>query len=198
MLNTYIKNRGISKLLVHNNNQNQVNEINWDADYDGNTANISVDLNNNGRSNHYDIELDNNDLENILNMQSINMPLDKRLKSDFKKKQYKPYYAELIQNEPSLSSDVESFYQSSPIKELIKSPTINTHISSPLSNEEILVPLSLSNNNTFPFTLTKKKRHYKPRTHKTYKAYRHFKTASKKSSKKTKRKSSRKYKTHTI
>lgn len=196
MLNTYIKNRGISKLLVHNNNQNQVNEINWDADYDGNTANISVDLNNNGRSNHYDIELDNNDLANILNMKSVNIPIDKRLKTDFKKKQYTPYYVEIMQNPSSLSSDVETFYEDSPISELIKTPTINTHISSPLSNEEILVPLSLSNNSTIPFTLTKKKRHYKPKTHKTYKAYRHFKTASRKSSRKTKRKSSRKQ--HTI
>ena len=120
MLNTYIKNRGISKLLVHNNNQNQVNEINWDADYDGNTANISVDLNNNGRSNHYDIELDNNDLANILNMKSVNIPIDKRLKTDFKKKQYTPYYVEIMQNPSSLSSDVETFYEDSPISELIK------------------------------------------------------------------------------
>ena len=43
MLNTFIKNRGTTKTIIHNNNDNNVNEINWDADYDGDVANISMD-----------------------------------------------------------------------------------------------------------------------------------------------------------
>ena len=35
MLNTYIKNRGITQTLINNNNQKQFNQINWDADYAG-------------------------------------------------------------------------------------------------------------------------------------------------------------------
>ena len=44
MLNTYIKNRGMTKTISHNDNKNSVNEATWDADYDGSTANISLDL----------------------------------------------------------------------------------------------------------------------------------------------------------
>ena len=85
MLQTYIKNRGTTKTIFHNNNNNKVNEINWDADYDGNVANLSLDLNNNGCHNKYHFELDKDDLANILNINSINLPLDQRLKRDFKK-----------------------------------------------------------------------------------------------------------------
>ena len=48
MLNTYIKNRGITQMLVRNNNTNKFNEINWDADYDGDRAKIKINLNENG------------------------------------------------------------------------------------------------------------------------------------------------------
>ena len=67
MLNTFIKNRGTTKTIIHNNNDNNVNEIDWDADYDGNIANISLDLTNNGKVNHLNLKLDNDDLANILN-----------------------------------------------------------------------------------------------------------------------------------
>ena len=85
MLNTFIKNRGTTKTIIHNNNDNNVNEIDWDADYDGNVANISMDLTNNGNVNHYNVKLDNDDLANILNINSVKMPIHKRLEKDFKK-----------------------------------------------------------------------------------------------------------------
>ena len=40
MLDTYIKNRGSTKTIIHDNNKNNVNVIKWDADYDGKEANI--------------------------------------------------------------------------------------------------------------------------------------------------------------
>ena len=85
MLDTYIKNRGSTKTIIHENNRNKVNVIKWDADYDGNEANISLDLNNNNKAEHYDIKLDNDDLANILNVNSVKTPIHKRLKNDFKK-----------------------------------------------------------------------------------------------------------------
>ena len=85
MLDTYIKNRGSTKTIIHDNNKNKVNVIEWDADYDGNEANISLDLNNNNKAEHYNIKLDNDDLANILNVNSVKMPIHKRLKNDFKK-----------------------------------------------------------------------------------------------------------------
>ena len=34
MLNTFIKNKGYTKTIIHDNNNNRVNELDWDADYD--------------------------------------------------------------------------------------------------------------------------------------------------------------------
>jgi hypothetical protein len=85
MLDTYIKNKGITKTIFHDHNKTGVNEINWDADYDGKVANISVDLNTNGHHKHYDMKLNNSDLANILNVPSVNVPLHKRLQKDFKR-----------------------------------------------------------------------------------------------------------------
>lgn len=85
MLDTYIKNRGTTKTIIHNNNHNDVKEMKWDAKYDGDVAKVSLDLKNNGKVKHYNIKLDNSDLAKIFNIDSVNLPLDKRLKRDFKK-----------------------------------------------------------------------------------------------------------------
>ena len=63
MLNTYIKNRGKTKTLMYNNHRNNVNELKWDADYDGKVANISLDIDNDGKRGHYDVKLSNKDIE---------------------------------------------------------------------------------------------------------------------------------------
>jgi len=162
MLNTYIKNRGITKTILHNNNENQVNQINWDADYDGNIANISVNTNTNGKHNHYNITLDNEDLANILNVESVDMPLHKRLKNDFKDTPYIPkvQYIELPTN-TSEPKHVEEIF--------------TKHISSPLPNEELIIPLTINKKTTNKYTLTPKKRHKKLKTHITHRAYKKHK-----------------------
>jgi hypothetical protein len=88
MLNTYIKNRGTSKTIVHDNDRNYVNDFNWDADYDGNVANISIQTNTNGETEHFDVTLNNDDLAHLLNVQSVNIPIDKRLENDFQRLRY--------------------------------------------------------------------------------------------------------------
>ena len=85
MLDTYIKNRGMTKTIIHNNNHNTINETNWDADYDGDVANVSLDLSKNGRNKHLDFKLTNDDLANLLTIPSVRQPIHKRLKMDFKK-----------------------------------------------------------------------------------------------------------------
>ena len=85
MLDTYIKNRGMTKTIIHNNNRNTINETNWDADYDGDVANVSLDLSKNGRNKHLDFKFTNADLANLLTIPSVNKPIHKRLKMDFKK-----------------------------------------------------------------------------------------------------------------
>lgn len=161
MLNTFIKNRGTTKTIIHNNNHNQISSIDWDADYDGDIAHISLDANTNGKHNHLDISLDNQDLANILNIQSVNMPLDKRLKMDFQESFVdKPYLLEV------------------PAHEFKKD-----YISSPLPNEELIIPLKIDKSSTGKYTFTPRKKHRRRRTHVTYKVYKKPKSLKKTKSK---------------
>ena len=213
MLDTYIKNRGSTKTIIHDNNKNKVNEINWDADYDGNVANISLDLTNNGKSGHYDIKLNNNDLAKMLNIDSINLPIDKRLKKDFKKKQinleptvYHLYLDDLqsspllpipttlnpklMNYNPTVSLDTEA---NKSLEKLLQLSSPDSHISSPRLDEELLVPLTIDDDSMHSYVLTPRKRHRRPRTHKTHRVYKHRRVTS---SRKSKPKSSSKSKTH--
>lgn len=97
MLETFIKNKGMTKTIVHDSrdNLNNVYEMEWDADYDGNEANLSLDLYENGKEGHYNIKLDNDDLASLLNIPTIEGSLDKRLKRDFKTPYYEPQIIQL-------------------------------------------------------------------------------------------------------
>ena len=156
MLNTYIKNRGATKTIVHTNNNNDINEANWDVDYDGSIANISLDLSENGNKDHYDFRLTNDDLANILTIPSINQSLDKRLIQDFKKPEsLQNIFLELSpKTTDSLSSLNIDNFMLEPANNQIKSRKSRksrknrnipiqdflTHISSPKSNEEFVIP----------------------------------------------------------
>ena len=82
-MKTYIKNYGSTKTYMRNNKKKSVNEINWMGDYNGNEANISVMVNDNGRKEQIKMKLDNNDIIQLLNIPSIERPLDERLTADF-------------------------------------------------------------------------------------------------------------------
>jgi len=169
MLDTYIKNRGTTKTIIHNNNHNTVNETKWDADYDGTVANVSLDLSKNGRNKHLDFKLTNNDLANILTVPSVSQPIHKRLKMDFNKPEsFKQIFLELdTDSDSSSSSDSDSSSDSESESEfplenmdtLFNNDVLNnndvlendfkqsspiqellTHISSPTSNEEFIMP----------------------------------------------------------
>ena len=163
MLDTYIKNRGITKTLIHDNknNHNEVNEIKWDADYDGDRAKVKINLDVNGHHRHINFSLDNHDLAKILNIPSVDLPLEKRLKKDF----YVP------NQEPSS--------RPSSIIEMLKSveppSKKSSYLPSPLSNENLLIPLTIDDNKSGNFSLTPRRRHRKYRTHKTYRVYRQHK-----------------------
>ena len=173
MLNTYIKNRGITKTIIHDNNHNHTNQINWDADYDGDVANISFNTNTDGKRNHFNISLDNEDLANILNMPSVNIPIDKRLKMDFEEPYYRsdPYKLEVP------TPDFE------PIKpEYIEE--IDRRITTPLTGEELIIPLTIDEKGKNLFTMPHKK-HRRPKTHLTHRVYKKLKSKSKSKSKST-------------
>lgn len=217
MLDTYIKNRGSTKTIIHENNRNKVNVIKWDADYDGNEANISLDLNNNNKAEHYDIKLDNDDLANILNVNSVKTPIHKRLKNDFKKAKiqsdpnvYNIYIDDfkapdlrpksislnnlITKYRPTVSLDpVDSLdsLDEPMLNELLQiAAPNNNHFSSPLTDEELIIPLTIDkDSNTFG----------KHKTHRVYK--RHINSAAKglkknNSKRKTKYNGKSKSKTH--
>ena len=190
MLNTYIKNKGITQTILRNNNHNHINEIDWEADYDGDIANIYMNTNEDGKHKQFDISLNNEDLANILNIQSIDMPIEQRLKYDFNDQSYikKPYYIEL---------PTSNFESRKPmfIKDKLSPHTIDKllskHISSPLSNEELIIPLTIDKKTIGKYTLTPRRKHRKLKTHTTHRVYKKRKSNSRtKSSRRTKSKSS--------
>jgi hypothetical protein len=172
MLNTYIKNRGIIKTIIHDKNNNHINEINWDTDYDGDIANISVNSNNDGKREHLNFFLDNQDLENILSMQSVNIPIDKRLKLDFQEPYHitDPYFIELPTNKKPEFKEI-----------------IDKRISSPSNGEELIIPLTINRKSKKLFTLTPYGKHRRSKTHITHKVYKKPKTSTSKSKSKSSR-----------
>jgi hypothetical protein len=192
MLDTYIKNRGKTKTIIHNNHHNNVKEMKWDADYDGDIAKVSLDLKNNGKTKHYNIKLDNSDLAKILNIDSVDLPIDQRLKRDFKKVRmerqpsiYDIYLEDLqpqvVMEQPLLlnnDTDMMSFIDDDLMKTV---KPVYSHISSP--EEELLIPLTIDKDSEKSYVLTPRRHHVKPRTHKTYRVYKHKKATSSKNSK---------------
>jgi hypothetical protein len=184
MLNTYIKNRGITKTIIHDNNHNHVNMINFDADYNGDVANISLNTNTDGKRKHFNVTLDNEDLANIMNIQSVDIPIDKRLQMDFQEPSYRPEPYLIDLTPPELIPR-----QSKSVEELLE-----RHISSPVSSEELIIPLTIDRKTKDFYTLTPHKRHKRTKSYITHKVYKKPKFRSKSKSKtksRTKSKSSR-------
>jgi hypothetical protein len=169
-----------------------VKEMKWDADYDGDIAKVSLDLKNNGKTKHYNIKLDNSDLAKILNIDSVDLPIDQRLKRDFKKVRmerqpsiYDIYLEDLqpqvVTEQPLLlnnDTDIMSFIDDDLMK---TAKPVYSHISSP--EEELLIPLTIDKDSEKSYVLTPRRHHVKPRTHKTYRVYKHKKATSSKNSK---------------
>jgi len=196
MLNTYIKNKGLTQTLFHNNNKNHFNEINWDTDYDGNTANISLTSNTDGHEKHFNIKLDNDDLATLLNVPSVSMPIDKRLETDFTRHTFS-HNPNLLQIElPSKrvlhkkSKSIMSPESLMSPKSIISPETQSieyykpaNYLSSPLSNEELIVPINIDEKSIDKFNFTPRRHHKQKKTHKTYKVYKKQRTSSKSKSK---------------
>jgi len=157
MLNTYIKNKGYTKTIIHDHNKNKVNELNWDADYDGDNANVILTSTTDGKKKQFGIQLDNNDLANLLNITSINMPLHRRLHQDFIKKDR----SEIFKIELPDTNDMTDI------------------LSSPALNDELIIPITINKRPSRNYTFTRRKRHVRPKTHKTYRVYKKHRRSSK-------------------
>jgi hypothetical protein len=80
---TYIKTMGSAKAYIQHGMQRDAKEVNWDVNYNGDNADIDLDIGSNGEMTHYKAVLSNEDLANILNIPSVNEPLENRLQNDF-------------------------------------------------------------------------------------------------------------------
>jgi hypothetical protein len=195
MPENYIKNKGVMKTLIHANHHNKINEVKWNAKYDGENANIKIDLNDGKHKKHYNVKLDNDNLAELLNIPSVNTPLEKRLLRDFNKtrkthRRVKPLVIEFDIHD-SLPTFTESETDKTDSASLLQLPfekieeelekeqekeKIFTHISSPLQNEELFIPVQIAKNT--PKTVRKYRRHRKYKNHRTpytkkkYKVYR--------------------------
>lgn len=78
-----IQNYGFTKTLIQKNGRYSGNEMKWQGNYDGNIANIDININDNGFGKHIIMSLDNNDLAKLLGVQPVNIPLEQRLMNDF-------------------------------------------------------------------------------------------------------------------
>lgn len=79
-MNENIVNIGTTSTTINNK---KVNEINWEAKYDGQIADINVDINNNGQEQNISLKLTNDELIRLLNGPTVNQSLDQRLMNDF-------------------------------------------------------------------------------------------------------------------
>ena len=177
-------NKGVTQTVIYGN-EPQVHNVGWSAEYDGNKLNVDVNTVTNGEHKHLDFKLSNDDLMNMLNRQSINMPIDKRLEIDFfgidlhnkkkrKTRKYKHHKVKSIHT-PITNHKVKksSPPKSSSIYELVGS----NYLTSPMLGEDYIVPLSLERNSMDKYTLTPKRRHKRAKSHITHKVYKaHHKT----------------------
>ena len=86
--NTWIENAGFTETLYQENGKKRHNTANWDLKYDGDQAHIEFGLNNNGKKEQVHMHLTNDDIMKLLEMNSVPIPLEKRLTNDFLKNDY--------------------------------------------------------------------------------------------------------------
>ena len=182
MLDTYMKNKGTTKTIFHNNDTNIVKKYDWDIDYDGDKAKISIDTNQNGKPGHYDLEFDNNDLANIFKINSVKKPINERLLDDFTPLGIEKVMSSSLINSPeeddcSISNVHQCKFDNMP-STLPLEMIYNSKVDNPLEN--ILHEFDEMKQNTFqePILLDiikskpkTKKRHRKHKSNKTKKQF---------------------------
>jgi hypothetical protein len=190
---------GINQSFLNVNGKKKFNNFKWDADYNGKVANIIFDSNNNGKKKSYNFILDNNDLVNMLNINTNDIPIDKRLNDDFKENKMpllnpNPMIIEL-ESPPNYVSQVKKIQEPQTQEPQTQEPQIQEQEPQNLNNLDFYIPMIVKKQPTrsvisFPKKIkTKRSTRLKPKSHKVYKIYKNSKSIGylkhKKSSKKS-------------
>ena len=137
---------GSAQSVTINNGKAKTNGLKWDANYNGEVANVDLNLNENGREQHYKVEMTNEELEKIANMfatRSNDEIIDKRLLADFNENNMKPQMILEI-------NDINSYRQPRRPRLEMQNPVSSsnylTHISSPTSFEDLIIPFEKPTN----------------------------------------------------
>jgi hypothetical protein len=110
MSNVYINSAGFTKTQVNND----INATTWNANYDGNSAKLSMNINDNGSKEHIEMRMNNQDLMKLFNIPTIQGPLDERLHQTYLAKREIPQPIIYIANANTkkTSSSPEEDYES--------------------------------------------------------------------------------------
>jgi hypothetical protein len=176
---TYIKSQGMSQTFIQQPGTNRkMNQINWDADYNGEIAKLNLDVNTNGKKENFMLQLSKGDLENLLNIPSIDKSIEKRLEDDFLIKddftptlQYKPLplpylFRPSVYPKTRCSSKFNNNHIESQIKDELNKMTSQDEAS---LQSELKNLLLLKKKLKHPYTKkhSSHRLHYKPHSHDT-------------------------------
>ena len=83
MHDTYLKSTGHANIYTQNNDERNVLKTDWNVDYDGDVEDLDLVVSENGNVEHMHRVFDKHDLAAMLQLNSVNKPLDERLRNDF-------------------------------------------------------------------------------------------------------------------
>jgi hypothetical protein len=163
MNNVEIQNRGMSQTISSINGKQHVDQIKWDAGFDGENADVSFDLMKDGKMGHFNVQLDKDALAKMLNIKTVNKPIEKRLLSTFSKSGVKSRVKRIPLEQMIIEFDDTPYplLENPPLEKVSATQEPNpreievpnqlsqlleqlTHISSPFANEKIVVPVQKS------------------------------------------------------
>lgn len=184
MSKSFVKSIGNAKSIVINNGKSKMSGIKWNADYNGNVANIDLKLNNNGVQKQYKLAMDNNDLQNIF-VPGVDKPLHNRIIEDNNNfnnlnnlnnnnnnnNNTYPYLIEFDNDSNSILNDDN--YETT-----TKTNDFLTHISSPNSFEDLIIPFTEMTSYRRPnrYNIKTKKNIKKHKKYKNHKKNKHLKS----------------------
>jgi hypothetical protein len=82
MTNVFMKNKGYTKTVMVHNKKSDMEEVKWNAEYDGNVANVDMEINNNNDKQKFNVELNNDEIEELLNIPAVDKEIHTRLIHD--------------------------------------------------------------------------------------------------------------------